>query len=113
MKGKPLTREDGVPFEPMDFLGLYLGLAYPVAEQPGPTADDAGERIDVWAEGVRLMFGDACMGVRAQDYWLKVQKGMGESQDRTLCQQVILGGQASADDLATAPHWPAPVTWRS
>ena len=58
--------------------------------------------IDVWAEGVRLMFSDACMGTftNAQDYWLKVQKGMGESQDRTLCQQVILGlDKPSADDL--------------
>ena len=38
--------------------------------------------IDVWAEGVRLMFSDACMGTftNAQDYWLKVQKGMGESR---------------------------------
>ena len=28
------------------------------------------------------MFSDACMGTLydAQDYWLKVQKGMGESQ---------------------------------
>ena len=72
--------------------------------------------IDVWAEGVRLMFSDACMGTftNAQDYWLKVQKGMGESQDRTLCQQVILGlDKPSLMIWSTARHWPAPATWRS
>ena len=102
--GRALTREDGVPFGPMEFLGLYLGIV--------PIPDWLNNRdqqlltlqsdIDVWAEGVRLMFSDACMGTftNAQDYWLKVQKGMGESQDRTLCQQVILGlDKPSADDL--------------
>ena len=87
-----------------------------MAEQPRAAADDAADDIDVWAEGVRLMFSDACMGTftNAQDYWLKVQKGMGESQDRTLCQQVILGlDKPSADDLVDGTALAGTVTWRS
>ena len=45
MKGKPLTREDGVPFGPLDFLAcISASIPSRVAEQPRPTADDAAER---------------------------------------------------------------------
>ena len=104
LEGKALIREDGKPFGPQEFLALYLGIR--------PIPDWLNNRdqqlmtlqsdIDVWAEGVRLMFKDACMGsfTNSEDYWKKIQQGMGENQDRTLCQQVILGlDKPTADDL--------------
>ena len=57
--------------------------------------------IDVWAEGVRLMFSDACMGTftNAQDYWLKVQKGMGEPGPHALPAGDPGPRQTQRDDL--------------
>lgn len=99
-----INEETGEPFNAMEFLGLYLGLV------PIPAwLNNRKTRmltlqsdIDVWAEGISAMFSDACLGTftPAQDYWAKVEQGMNGTQDRTLCQKVILGvDRPTADDV--------------
>ena len=72
-----IDEETGEPFGPMDFLGLYLGL------KPIPAwlnnrktqMQTLQSDIDVWAEGVQALFGDACLETftNAADFWEKVQ----------------------------------------
>lgn len=93
-----IDEETGEPFGPMDFLGLYLGL------KPIPAwlnnrktqMQTLQSDIDVWAEGVQALFGDACLETftNAQDYWGKVKPVLAdqeEQHDMALCQKVVLG----------------------
>ena len=94
-EGVALIGEDGLPFGPLEFLGLYVGIT-PVPQwlnDRNGQLQSLQSDLDVWSENVSELFRD---GVRAtclptSEYWQTMVKMMSERFDQKLCKDVTLG----------------------
>ena len=99
MAGQPITHEDGVPWDAMDFFGCYIGAIKPPKKieqsAPLPTPEETEEAWNVVSESFRELVLAAMDPEGPKAVWAKVAKAAIEKgmavEDVEYVQEVIAG----------------------